>query len=73
MSKITQLPSAETGAQNPTATEQRVQRETVAEYLSAFGFDRTGLRSQSLQTGNPHRHIYGEGTNCPQKKDGSPT
>jgi len=76
MSKITQFPSAETGAQNPTATEQRVQRETVIEYLRAFGFDRTlseAERSQFTQTAlacdlNPfkreiHIAVYGEGSN----------
>jgi phage recombination protein Bet len=76
MSKITQFPSAETGAQNATATEQRVQRETVIEYLRAFGFDRTlseAERSQFTQTAlacdlNPfkreiHIAVYGEGAN----------
>ena len=76
MSKITQFPASEAGAQNAPLVDQKVQKETVLEYLKAFGFDKSlseAEQNQFLQTAlagdlNPfkreiHIAVYGEGAN----------
>jgi len=41
MSKTIQFPVAEAGTQNVPVSEQKVQKETVIEYLKAYGYDKS--------------------------------
>jgi phage recombination protein Bet len=74
MSKISQFPATEAGAQSPAAFDQKVLKETALEYLKVYGFDKSlseSEQSQFVQTAlasglNPfkreiHIAVYGEG------------
>ena len=74
MSKITQFPATETGTQSPPASDQKVRKETILEYIKAYGYDKNlseAEQNQFVQTAlandlNPFKreiHIaaYGEG------------
>jgi len=76
MSKTIQFPVAEAGTQNVPVSEQKVQKETVIEYLKAYGYDKSlsvSEQNQFIQTAlandlNPfkreiHIAVYGEGAN----------
>jgi phage recombination protein Bet len=73
MSKISQFPAAEAGAQSQAAPDQKALKETALEYLKAYGFDKSlseSEQSQFVQTAlasglNPfkreiHIAVYGE-------------
>jgi len=76
MSKVTSFPSTEQGKTVQPSSEQKIQRETVIEYLRTFGFSKTlseEEQSQFISTacaGNldPYKReiyiaVYGEGAN----------
>jgi phage recombination protein Bet len=76
MSKVSQFPASDTGAQSSQVSEQRIQKETVLEFLKAFGFTKTlseAEQNQFIQTAlacslDPFRReiyvaVYGEGEN----------
>jgi phage recombination protein Bet len=76
MSKVTQFPTSETAEQTAPASDQKIQKETLLEYLKAFGYDKTLSKeeqNQFIQTAlacdlNPfkreiHIAVYGEGAN----------
>ena len=76
MTQITQFPAPETAAQHAPVSDQKVQKETVLEYLKAYGFNKSlsaEEQNQFIQTAlandlNPfkreiHIAVYGEGAN----------
>ena len=76
MSKTIQFPVAEAVSQSVQASEQKVQKQTILEYLKAYGFDKSLSEDEQIrfiQTAlagdlNPfkreiHIAVYGEGSN----------
>jgi phage recombination protein Bet len=76
MSKVSQFPASDSGAQPAQVSEQKIQKETILEFLKAFGFTKSlseAEQNQFLQTAlannlDPfkreiHVAVYGEGDN----------
>jgi phage recombination protein Bet len=76
MNNIASFPPSDNGAQSPQLSEQKIQRETILEYLNVFGFIKSlsnAEQNQFIQTalaGNldPFKReiylaVYGEGEN----------
>jgi phage recombination protein Bet len=76
MNRVSQFPASENGAQPAQASEQKIQRETILEFLKVYGFTKTlseAEQNQFIQTalaGNLdpfkrelHIAVYGEGEN----------